>query len=73
MVMRVAGKHMAFLATGLPPRRPGLAQAAIARLGALVRRKKAHAHLVATQHLGDQGRHTHVTGVQGQIDRLALA
>lgn len=59
---------MAFGSPGFPPRRPVLAQGAIALLCFFLRRKKCHADLLALQDLGNQRRHPHVPGIKGEVN-----
>lgn len=47
-----------------------LAQAAIALLGWLVRRKKGDLHLLAAQHISNQWSHLHMTRVKSEIQWL---
>ena len=53
-----------------PPSSPVLTQAAITLLGGLMGGKKGDPHLLALQHLGNQGGHAHVAGVKSEVQRL---
>lgn len=70
MVKGVRCKGMTFGAACTPPRRPVLAQRAIALLGGLVGGKEGNFDVLAIEHLGNQGRHAHVAGVKGQVQRF---
>ena len=70
MVPSVRSKCVAFTPPGPPPLRPMLAQAAIALLGWLVRRKKGDLHLLAAQHISNQWSHLHMTRVKSEIQWL---
>ena len=70
MVPGVGRKLMSLCCAGAPPRGPIIAETAIANLGAFVRRKKGHPHLLPLEHLSHQRRDFHVAGIQSQIQRF---
>jgi len=64
---------MAFGGACAPPGRPGLAQAAVALLRALVGGKEGHWHAMALEHLGHQVGNAHVARVERQVHGLGAA
>ena len=47
-----------------------IAQTSVSLLGTFIRREECHAHLLARENLGHQGRHDHVPRIESQVERL---
>ena len=71
MVKGVRRKGMALFSAGAPPRRPVFTQRAIALLGGLIGGEECDFDLLAFQHIGNQWRDAHVSGVESQIHGLS--
>ena len=63
----------ALLRAGFPPGRPDIIQACATRPGFFIGEKKAGAHLLALQHIGDQGCHLHVASIKCEVNRFVTA